>query len=274
MAASWLTYVLQPLAIGGAGQLQVEIRPTAGAAITAIRALIGPVAAASYDDPNPLLVRVEFSLRPTGVMLASAWGMPKAPGQFVTWWVAEDGVWAAGPVTTSVDLSPHWIAEFPWAADWIVARLNDALSEHLPFSGDRMLRVTRAYPRDTSAWPMLNVQVDSMHPAGEFLGQLRRVTESTVKKGRLWQASISLVGWCSTPEDRSSLARWLGGAMELLCSMGGFEGWVNPSFTLSETEDFETLGIPAFLITASLTVTLESNLQSLVTTGYGHVLAY
>lgn len=279
MAATWLTYVLMPLAIGGAGQLQAEITPTAGAAITAVRAFVGPAVATSQDDANPLLVRADLTLK-SGIMVASVWGAPKASEQYVTWFVAENGVWAAGPVTEHVNLSPTWDAAFPWAADWIVSRLNDALVNHPPFAGGKTLRVTRAYPRDTSAWPMMNVQVDSMSPAGEFVGQLRRVTgptvspASTVQKGRLWQASISLIGWCGTPEDRAVLARWLGGAMELICSMGGYEGWINPSFAMSESEDFETLGVPTFLVTASLTVTLESSLQSLVTTGYGHVLAH
>lgn len=278
MAATWVTYLLLPLAIGGAGRLTAEVRPETGKALTAVRVFAGPVAATGATDANPALSRVDLESSPDSPWLANLWGAPQAAGQVLTWFCAQDGTWEAGPVVAGVDLSSFWDARFPWAPEWIVARLQEVAAAHPPLPAGKPLRVSRAFPRDTATWPMLNVQVDSLAPTGEMIGNLRRSTGDTVVPakgkalGRIWQAQLSLNAWCGAPEERSLLAPWLGAALELLLEMGKAEGWKSPTFTLHESEDFATLAVPAFLVTANLSLTLESTLQIPNRTGYGHLV--
>jgi len=49
--------------------------------------------------------------------------------------------------------------------------------------------------------------------------------------------------------------------MEVVMDTARTLGWGDPTISYREGEDFEALGVPAFLVTANMTVTVQSALQ-------------
>ena len=92
---------------------------------------------------------------------------------------------------------------------------------------------------------------------GTTMGSNGQISQT---KGKLYSLQLSIVGWCATPEERSALGAWLGGAMEVVLDAARAIGWEDPTVSFHETEDFETLQVPAFLVSANLTVTVLSTL--------------
>jgi hypothetical protein len=265
---------LTPLAIGGAGIVEVQL----DSQVQAIVAFIGTVAATAYNDSNAELVQVSLPLpvfaNPThahspngGSSQSSFWGAPKTSGIILTVFTQDtDGNWDDGVAVTGFDLTPSFSWEFPWDADWVVNRIQDVADTVQPLSG-KTVRVTRAFPRDTHAWPAINVQVDALTPTATFIGDIEKGVDNgdyttTMTKGRIYSLQLSIVGWCGTPEERSALGAWMGGALEVVLDASRAMGWEDPSVSFRESEDFETLGVPAFIVTANLTVTVVSSLQT------------
>jgi hypothetical protein len=263
---------LTPLAIGGAGIVEVLLP----AMVQAITAFVGPDAAIAYNDPNPALVQVPLPLptfaappwgdEPTGgTTQAGFFGAPMTAGLVLTVFTKTSGVWDTGVSLSGFNLQAAFSWEFPWDADWVVARIQDVATTIQPLPS-KVVRVTRAFPRDTHAWPAINVQVDGLNPCSTFIGNMMQGVmggnfQTSLTKGKLWTLQLSIVAWCATPEERSALGAWLGGAMEVVLDAARAIGWADPVATYKESEDFETLEIPAFLVTANLTVTVQSSLQ-------------
>jgi hypothetical protein len=108
--------------------------------------------------------------------------------------------------------------------------------------------------------------VDGLNPIASFIGDSMGGTmggnyQTAQTKGKLWSLQLSIVGWCATPEERSALGAWMGGAMEVVLDAARAVGWQDPTVSYKESEDFEALEIPAFLVSASLSVTVQSALQ-------------
>jgi hypothetical protein len=275
MSLSASAITLTPLPIGGAGIVTVQVVP---GTLQAITAFIGPVAAVSATDTNPALVQINLDvpsygypgpqdLPSNGPQTQQAfWGAPMTTGIVLTVFGQNtSGVWDSGVAITGYSLVPFFSTIFPWDADWVVNRLQDVASTIQPIVG-KTIRVTRSFPRDTHGWPALNVQVDNLSPMGTFIGDMGAAVQTgafstSFTKVRLWTLNLSITGWCATPEERSALGAWLGGAMEVVLDASRGLGWEDPAVSLRESEDFETLGVPAFLVTANLTVTVQSALK-------------
>jgi hypothetical protein len=279
-----LTYVVSPLAIGGAGSVYVELATTAQP-VLAVRCFVGAASTVDPLDESPALARVDL---PLGVnpLVAAFFGAPKAAAQVASFFVqfgpdpsdpvGIPGGWQAGPVVTGINLASSFSGSYPWSPEWVVDRLQDVAAATPPFAS-KPVKITRSFPRDTHAWPSVSVQVDNMTPLPAFVGG---VTGSTGplpahrhRRGRLYTQTLSVVAWCGNPEERTVLGRWIGMALEVVLDSARFVGWNDPSFTISESEDFSTLDVPAFLVTAQLTATVTSGLSYPVATSYGHLVA-
>jgi hypothetical protein len=122
---------------------------------------------------------------------------------------------------------------------------------------------------------MLTVQVDQISPSGSLLGESEGAPIPTVgsllAEGRVFSLGLSLVGWASTPEDRSLITPWLVEALTPLLDVAAYAGMSEPSFSVSESEDFETVGVPAFISTASWNCQIESRWARALRSGYGSI---
>ncbi len=275
VAAQWDTYFLEPLAVGGAARLTASVQDAvSGALPAAVVCFVGPVAATGAQDTNPALVSMQLSPDPTGGWSASLFGAPRAAGLTVSWFASFGGVWAQGPVVTGVDLSTGSVPSVLWVLDWIVDRLQEFSADH-PLAPNRTLVVRRTYPRDTTGWPMLSVQVDQISNAGSLLaeseGAPSPLAGASMVEGRIFQVAFSFIGWSSIPEDRSFITPWLAEAFTLLIGILGYVGLSEPTFNIEESEDFETLGVPAFISTAHLTGQIESRWTRPLRSGYGSI---
>jgi len=167
------------------------------------------------------------------------WGAPKTTGLWASFFALNGSTWTAGPVFPSVDLTPSFSPSFPWDADWVVARLKDVADSIEPLPGKKVT-ITRAFPRDTHGWPAINVQVDSLTPSGNVIGDVLTTKIASGKtaylKGRLYSLQLSIVAWCSTPEQRSAIGKWLGGSVEEVIESARAIGWEDPTPSFRESE--------------------------------------
>ncbi len=276
MAAQWNTYFLEPLAIGGAARLSASVvDAVSGLPADAVLCFLGPVAAVSAQDTNPALVLVPLGPSAVGGWSGNVFGAPRVAGQVLSWFCEFGGVWSAGPVVSGVDLSsPSPFPTISWVLDWIVDRLQEFAADN-PLSANRNLAVRRTFPRDTNGWPMISVQVDQISPSGSILAESEGAPNPTVgsplTEGRVFGLSLSLVGWASNPEDRSLITPWLVSALTPLVDVCAFVGMSEPSFSVSESEDFETIGVPAFISTATWNCQIESRWARTLRSGYGSI---
>jgi hypothetical protein len=81
-------------------------------------------------------------------------------------------------------------------------------------------------------------------------------------RGTNYNMNVSAVAWCSIPEDRDDIAVWLGKAMEVMVEILPEIGCKEPSASMEEAEDFETLNVPLFVANAHLNTSLWSALTT------------
>jgi len=274
---NWNNVEVLPLAIGGAALVYVQM--DSATPYTTVRVFAGLRAPTSALDAGTDLVQVDIGA-PTNQALGARgtfWGAPATVGVRVKFYgLTPLGAWEIGPLFAGVSLVPSFAVDFPWSPDWVVARLAEIAINLPPFTNGKPLRVTRAFPRDTHSWPAVNVQVDAMNPAGTIVGDYASGANTAASPGpvlsyskvRLYGLTLSITGWCGTPEERSLLGRWMGTALEVVLDAAAAIGWPDPSPSLRETEDFETLPVPAFLVNAGLTVTVQATLNATLPSSY------
>lgn len=271
-ALTWNSYLTTPLAIGGAATFYGQVGPN----VEAVRVIIGSGAAPSAEVDDPSFSVNDLSLS-SGAWRGTAWGMSRVGGLTASWFakVPDDGgIWVEGPVVEMVDLTPDWATGLAWFPDWVTDRLQEMADTNPPFLS-KSITIRRSFPRDVVGWPTVSVQLDSLAPSaqviGDFLGASGAVVGSSKEKGRILAMTVSIVGWSATPEDRSRLGVWLGGAVGLLADMGRYAGLIEPSWSMEESEDFDTLQIPAFLVSARINAQVRVNLSTTVRSGVGRV---
>jgi hypothetical protein len=258
MALSWRTHFISPLPIGGAARLYAD----PGEAMDAVRAILAPVAALDANLVPPEGVVADLGM--VGPRWdASVWG---AHGALKCAWFARSGAtWVAGPVD-DIALPFTLSVKFPVPLDWMVDRLQDYALACPPIAS-KTFTVSRSYPRNVSGWPMASVQLDDV-------SQDERVVNDSLdaSKGARYGLTYSITCWCATPEERRAITPWLAGAMEALRLCAKFHPDIyDPSISLSESEDFQTLEIPAFLVTGRFSTTGFSCLVVTDSTTYGRV---
>lgn len=254
MAFIWTTRTIDPLPIGGAARFQAKID---GA--TSVLVVVGT---STVLNPDSLpLDSVALPLQSgTRGWAGTIWGAHAATK--VSWFAKTgSGPWTVGPVD-AITLPFNYEAEFPLPVGWIVDRISDYAIGCPPLHS-REFAISQAYPRDTAGWPMASVQVDDISTSSQVIHNLLngRMVGGKRQVGSAYNVTFSVVCWCATPEDRRAITPWLAGALEALrhCALVHPDLY-EPSFTLSESEDFQTLGVPAFLATARFSTTVWSSL--------------
>ena len=246
--ATWTSYSIYPFPCGGAGRVRVLLPET----VEAVVALVGVDAALVVGSPTH--ARVDLVPDSTGLEWHTNFYGAIRSEAVVSFFVKEAGVWTAGPVVEGVPLVWAFSGmDFPWVKRWVVDRLQEAALELAPLGSERSIKVSGAFPRDTGGFPIVTVQVDSVAPAGESVGRaLSSVGSLPTLRGTNYNLNLSVVAWAETPEDRDDMAVWLGNALECLIQTLPGIGCSEPSANLEESEDFQTLDVPVFLVTAHL----------------------
>lgn len=276
MGATWRNYLLLPLAIGGAGLLHAQVLPdpaVAGAAIAGIRMFVGPVPATSANDLNPALLRVDV---PIESGRCSFFGAQPLAGSTATWFVNQTPTgWVPGPVVAGVDLTPNAVGAFEIGADFVAARLREMVDRGQPLGAALPIQVRREYPSDTYPPPNISVMLDQAQPTTLSLSDLQeskgRDVGSKKVHGRIWQVSISCIGWCMKPGQRSDLVGWMGANAETLLECLKYGGFMEPSVSVREEEDSQLIGQLLFKAVLSVTASVHSETSSVVRTGFGRV---
>lgn len=263
MTTIWNDIAITPMPIGGAAMVSLTVDQTTP--VSLVRVIIGNHIPATATDISATDAVLDIPFPDgSGQMESPIWGALKTAGLSVTIFSQTGGVWAAGPFFAGVDLTPSFAPSFPWDADWLVDRLKDVANTSQPLPG-KVVTITRAYPRDTHGWPAINAQVDSLSPMGSAIGDVLKTTisggQTAYLKGRLYTLQVSMVAWCGTPEQRSALGKWMGGAVETVMDSARALGWEDPSASFRESEDFESLGVPAFLVTCNISTTVLATLE-------------
>lgn len=277
MSINFGTYLVRPLLPGGTGQIQTAVL-VSGDVLKRVVVKLGPAAAASWDDPSMATVDVPLGDTPgDGSMLYASFTKALATNAVVASWFAElaTGGWVAGPVVSGIDLTSKYEAVFPWLKPTIIDLLKQAAVDNAPVLQDgRTLAIRSAFPRDSHSLPALSVQVTAV-PTGVRLVGDSDTGESQVgkilRKARGYNLNVDLISWTDNPEERDVIAPWLGSALTALVDTLPFFGAHEPTFSVNESEDFETLKVPAFLVTGSLNFTAFSDLSYPVPTSYGHL---
>lgn len=278
MAIAFSTYLIRPLVLGGAGQIRAAAT-VSGDTLERIVVKLGLAQSASWDADDSVLVEVPTGDTPgDGGMHATAFHDPGlAHSGIVATFFAKltTGGWVLGPVVTGIDLEPHYTAAFPWLKTLVISLLKQAYDDAPPKLGDgRELAIRTAFPRDSHSLPALSVQVTAVPTGLQTLGDMDEEgvqVGAPARKMRGYNVNIDLISWTGNPEEREDIAPWLGNACSVLADTLPFFGAHEPTFSVNESEDFDTLKVPAFLVTGSLNFTAWSELSYPVPTSYGHL---
>jgi hypothetical protein len=271
------TYLVRPLLTGGSGQIQTAMRVT-GDVLERVVVKIGGAPAASVDDP--LLVSVEIDLGDNpgdGSLRYATFHKALADADVVASWFAKltTGGWVAGPIVDSIDLTAKYSSNFPWLKTQIIDLLQQIQEERPPaFRQNRAMTIRGAFPRDSFGLPAMSVQLTTTPSGAQLIGDTDRVGTLTGQPkhwARGFNATVDIIAWTDQPEERDVIAEWLGGALMVLVETLPFFGAAEPTFTINESEDFESLKTPAFLVTGTLNFSVWSDLTSPVPTSYGHL---
>ena len=277
VAVSFDTYLVRPLLPGGAGQIQTAIR-VSGDTLERVVVKIGLAAAAGWEDATMQTVEIPLGDTPGDgeICYAAFLKAPASEGVVASWFAKlTSGGWIAGPVVTEIDLTSRYAAAFPWMKDTIIDLLKQAAADAPPSLQDgRTLAIRTAFPRDSHAMPCLSVQMTAVPTGFTMIGDSSEsgtLTGTAARKVRAYNVNVDIISWTDTPEEREIIAPWLGNACMAAVDTLPFFGAHEPTFSVNESEDFETLQLPAFLVTGSINFTALSNLTFPVPTCFGHL---
>lgn len=270
MGVTWTSYSVLPFAIGGAGRVRAVL---GGDPVDAVAAVAVASSAPAPTSPDAVGV--------SRLDLVHIGGPGEWRGNFFGWskssinihFFAHTAAGWQGPKTIPAALPWRYTeADFPWIRPWVVDRLQEIADRLAPLGSGQRVKVSGVFPEDTVAFPIVTVQVDSVAPAGESIGRvMERHTDGTIIRGTLYNLSFSVVAWTNTPEERDDLAAWMGQAMEVLVEILPAVECMEPSASIEESEDFQTLDVPTFLVTARLNTSRWSRLAAPPISEFGHL---
>lgn len=276
MAIEWANYLVEPMIHPGAGRASVTLVLN-GAAVTAIRCKLGTVPAAGADDAGFFDMDLRQPVGGDGsTWVHSFFGAPPMAALVASWFAKVAGVWVAGPAVSAVDLSVSPTVFWPWPKEWLTARLREVLGYVDPgLNASQELEVRDSFPRDTTPWPLVVVEIgttsedqkvaqDAGSNAGPFIGDSLSLTRS-------WRFQGTVTAYAITPEERDLLAQWLGKAMAVVAHIANDAEVQELSFDLACSEDFESYGHPAFLVTVSINGIVWSEIATARATSFGRV---
>lgn len=277
MSITFDTYLVRPLLLGGTGQVQTAVS-VSGDTLKRIVVKLGAAPAPAWDDPTMATVEVPLGLTPgDGSMLYATFTKALATNAVVASWFAEleTGGWVAGPVVTGIDLTCKYTAAFPWLKPSVIDLLRQAAVDSAPELQDgRSLSIRSAFPRDSHSLPCLSVQITAVPTGVQLVGDSDEGESQAGKiarKVRGYNITVDIISWTDNPEERDVIAPWLGGALSALVDTLPYFGAHEPTFSINESEDFDSLKVPVFLVTGSVNFTAFSDLTYPVPTSYGHL---
>ena len=277
MALSFDTYLVRPLLPGGTGQIQTAIK-VSGDVLERVIVKLGATAAAHWNDAAFATVEIPLGITPgDGSMRYASFTQALATDAVVAKWFAKltTGGWVAGPAVANIDLTSKYSAAFPWLKTTIIDLLRQLALEAPPSLQDgRSLAVRGAFPRDSFGLPAMSVQLTAVPTGIQSIGdadEIPNLAGQTARKARGYNVNVDIISWTDQPEEREIIAPWLGSALTVLADTLPYFGAHEPTFSVNESEDFETLKVPAFLVTGSLNFTAFSDLSYPVPTSYGHL---
>lgn len=261
-APVWNSYAVRPAGFPGVAQFIAWVLPgsTASAdAILELRALVGPAAVATVADPTAAPVTV-----PMGQNASTSAQKLLAGPAVVSWFARVAAGWVKGP-EVNVDLSSSWSAYFPYVKGWAIDTLQllDA-DKPAPIFAGKKVAVRGAFPRDSHALPTLSVQFKASPSTTRLLGETSKQTSNArTEEGIGFVANLSITLWSELPEERDAMAPWFITTMQALSAMAPFAGIAEPSFSLSESEDFSAalMEKPLFMLMCDLNGTVWSRMD-------------
>jgi hypothetical protein len=262
-APLWNSYAIRPLGFPGMATLTAWVLPGSDAptdAIAEIVAKVGSAPVAVVTDPTAASVSLDLGANSSSFSqdLFSA-------GPTVISWFAKDaaGIWHKGPEVTA-DLSSSWGAAFPYLKGWAIKTLQTLALDRAPVLPDgRKVTIRGSYPRDTFPLPAMSVQFEAAPQGQRSLGEQGRPLSALLfREETPWAVSLRMVLWSEFPEERDTLAPWFIQTMQALSALAPYAGLAEPSFNLSESEDFSAalMEKPLFLLSCGLNGTLWSQL--------------
>lgn len=274
VTATFDTYLIRPLLQGGTGQVQTAVR---GQGIERVVVKIGASAASAWDDATMKTIEIPLGDTPgDGSMCYAAFSQALASEQAVaSWFVKLSTGWQAGPVVQGIDLTSKYSGAFPWLKGTIIDLLKQGVIDNpLHLNDNRTFQVRSAFPRDSHALPVMSVQVTAVPTGVQVVGDASSSglkVGQQVRKVRGYNVTVDMIAWTDQPEEREEIAPWLGSTCLAVIETLPFFGAHEPTFTLNESEDFETLKVPIFLVTGTINFTAFSDLSYPVPTCYGHI---
>ena len=269
-APVWKTYAVRPSGFGGIATFWSWVQPGSeddADAVLEIRAKVGPAATTNPSDPT--LPTVTLPLDPNGQVYAQ--GL-LAGAATVSWFARTASGWSAGPVR-EVDLSPSWDSMFDYPKAWVVRLLQLLEGETAPLGAGRRLQIRTAYPRDAFPPPCISVNFEASPASSLMLGDVAsKKGPQTVEERRAWTVTFGINLWCLEPEERDELAPWLLRAMQALVHLAPYNNLSEPTYSISESEDFSgsKLERALFVTSCQLSGTMWSSLTVPVHNPVGH----
>jgi len=262
-APVWNSYAIRPLGFPGMATLTAWVLPGSEVstdAIVEVVGKVGPAAVALITDPTAVSVAIDL-----GTNTSSFTQDLFFSGPTIVSWFAKDaaGIWHKGPEITA-DLSSSWGAAFPYLKGWAIKTLQTLTLDRPPVLPDgRKVTIRGSYPRDTFPLPCMSIQFEAAPQGQRGLGDMGRPLSTQVMREETpWNVSLRMVLWAEFPEERDTLAPWFIEQMQGLAALAPFAGLAEPSFNLSESEDFSAalMEKPLFMLSCGLNGTLWSRL--------------
>lgn len=275
MSVAFNIYTVRPLLPGGTGQIQTAF---VGNDVERMVVKLGASAAASWDDASMKTVEITLGETPGdgSLCIATFTQALAAENVVASWFYKLSTGWESGPVVSGIDLRCKYSAAFPWLKGTIIDLLRQGAVDNPPELPDgRVFQIRSAFPRDSHALPVMSVQVTAMPTGIQFVGDAgddnSQLYGKTVTQGRGYNVTVDMVAWTDQPEEREILAPWLGGVCLSLMETMPYFGAHDPTFTINESEDFETLKVPIFLVTGTINFSAFSKLSFPMPTNYGRI---
>ena len=257
----WKSFAIRPHGFGGIATLCSWAIPGSSAsqdAVLEVSAVVAPAAVSTHNDSTG--TEISMPLEKNGMIYQE--DLIDGPC-VVSWFARKASGWVAGP-TVAANLSSTWVSEFEFAKDWTVKALQQREAEKQPLGSSRRVEIRGEYPRDSIGMPCLSVSFDAVPQGQKVLGDTAKMISPTLVEERVpWTVTLGIVLWCDTPELRDELTPWFTGAMQALAHLAPHNDLEEPTYSISQNEDFsgQQVEVPLFLTTCTFSGTMWSKLR-------------
>jgi hypothetical protein len=266
--AVWKTYAVTPLGFAGIATFLTWV--VAGdSPILEVAAFVDTVPTTDPTHLPSTAVKVPLNQTPNAAVYAEGLPYPLAT---VSWFTRTAAGWVAGPVRTDIAITSTWEGAFPYPKTWAIELLQKLERETQPL-GSKILAIRGGYPRDSFPVPCISLLFEA-NPTGALMvgdiGQELSYTQNREVRG--WDITLQVILWCDTPEDRDMLIPWLGKVTQALIHLAPYQQFSDPTFNITETEDFtgSKAEMPLFIGMVTITGKTWSNIDVPMRNPQGH----